>query len=129
MTTSDLVGPASQSFQEHPVSLSHPELFGASTRLGAYNRLKAWLKMSPEEATTASSAFRAAVATLPGDEQARVRAAESDALLHGFSLTDFQRLRHLALTAFSDPAVSAGIADDGIEPPANFAAAMLALSR
>jgi hypothetical protein len=43
------------------------------------------------------------VNTLQPAEQEQVAEAEADALRHGFSLTDFQKLKSLALRAIEDP--------------------------
>lgn len=129
MTTSSLVGLNPQSFQEPDPTFDRAQLAGATTRLGAYNRLKTWLRLPPAEAAVAASSFRQAVATLPSNTQREIRDAEADALRHGFNFPDFQRLRDLALDAVSDPAVSAGFADDGMIGSSGLITTMLAMSR
>jgi len=113
MTTSSLVGLETQSSQDttqqtHAISI----LAGATQRLGAYNRLRAWLHLPATEAATEASAFREAVKTLPALEQQQIAEAEADALRHGFSFADFQKLKALALKAIEDPFAGAGIDDD-----------------
>jgi hypothetical protein len=127
MTTSNLVGLETQSSQAiiSPQAVDTSVLAGATERVGAYNRLKAWLKLPAAEAAAAALAFRQAVHTLPAAEQDKVAAAEADALRHGFSFIDFQKLKDYALRAIEDPYVSAGL-DEG-QPP-YLIASMLALS-
>jgi len=127
MTTSNLVGPETQSSQESSSlpSVDLAVLAGATERVGAYSRLKSWLRMPAEEADAAALAFRQAVQTLPPADQERVIEAEADALRHGFSFLDFQKLKNYALRAIEDPYVSID-ADDG--QPAYQIASMLAMN-
>ena len=107
MTTSRLVGPESQSSQDHSSTFTDSGLLiGATERTSAYSRLKRWLRLPAAEAEAAAQNFRAAVASLPAAEQAMVIEAENDALRHGFSFVDFQKLRNYALRAIEDPFVS-----------------------
>ncbi len=82
--------------------------------------------MPQAEAAAAALAFQQAVKTLPPAEQHQVAAAEEDALRHGFSFVDFQKLKDLALRAIEDPFIAEGLDDD--QQSAYFVASMLALS-
>lgn len=127
MTTSRLVGLETQSSQEHRnQALNTSLLIGATQRATAYNRLKSWLRVPAAEAGTAALAFHEAVKTLPPAEQERVVEAEHDALRHGFSFADFQKLKDLALRAIEDPFVAEGIEDN--HQSAYLVASMLTLS-
>lgn len=123
MTTSSLVGLETQSSQD-TTQISDPSILaGATQRTNAYNRLKSWLRLPQSEAAAAALAFHNAVKTLPEPEQQQIADAEADALRHGFSFVDFQKLKGLALKAIEDPYAGAGFEDDQ-----TFAiAAMLAL--
>jgi hypothetical protein len=124
MTTSNLVGLETQSSQERQPQTFDPSILaGATQRLGAYSRLKNWLGLPQADATAAALAFYEAVKTLPPLEQQQVAEAEADALRHGFSFIDFQKLKGLALKAIEDPFAGAGFEDDQSYP----VAAMLAL--
>lgn len=127
MRTSDLVGPDTQSLQATiaPDQIDTTVLTGATDRVGAYSRLKKWLRLPAAEAAAAALAFRNAVATLPHEEQQKVIAAEEDALRHGFSFLDFQKLKTYALKAIEDPYAAVGTED---EQSPYLVAAMLALS-
>ncbi len=127
MTTSHLVGLETQSSQEATSDTQDASvLAGATQRIGAYNRLKSWLRMPQAEAAAAALAFQQAVKTLPQAEQEQVAAAEEDALRHGFSFADFQKLKDLALCAIEDPFVAEGLDDD--QQCVYLMASMLALS-
>ncbi|MGE0057998.1 MAG: hypothetical protein AB7P33_14005 [Dehalococcoidia bacterium] len=127
MTTSHLVGLETQSSQDLNNPAHSPEILaGATQRIGAYNRLKSWLRMPQGDAAAAALAFQQAVKTLPQAEQDQIAEAEADALRHGFSFVDFQKLKDLALRAIEDPFVAEGLDDD--QQSAYFVASMLALS-
>jgi len=128
MTTSSLVGPDSRSsFQDtNDTFVAQADLIGATQRISAYNRLKRWLRLSPEKASEASYAFQQAVKTMPPEEQLKIVNAEMDALRHGFSFADFQKLKHLALKSLEDPFLAA--ACDETEPDPYYIASMLANS-
>jgi hypothetical protein len=127
MTTSNLVRLDTQSSQVPSTALNHDVvLAGATDRVGAYSRLKSWLRLPPMEAAASALAFRQAVETLPEEVQARVSEAEADALRHGFSFVDFRKLKDYALKAIEDPFVSAGLSE---EPPSPYLiATMMALN-
>jgi hypothetical protein len=127
MTTSRLVGPETPSSQDPTTTqlVDLSLLHGATERVGAYSRLKSWLRLPAAEAAAAASAFRQAVATLPHAEQVSIAEAEADALRHGFSFLDFQKLKDYALRAIEDPYVAAA-ADD--ESPSYLIASMLAMA-
>jgi hypothetical protein len=113
MTTSSLVGPESQSSQEPTQQdLDLSLLAGATQRAGAYNRLRAWLRLPHAEAAARAQAFQQAVQTLSPAEQLQVAEAEADALRHGFSFIDFQKLKGYALKAIEDPFAGATFEDD-----------------
>jgi hypothetical protein len=61
--------------------------------------------MPHDEASSTALAFHEAVKTLPPAEQKQVAEAEADALRHGFSFIDYQKLRAYALKALGDPFV------------------------
>jgi hypothetical protein len=129
MTTSNLVGPESRSSQAFSASTAVDTslLIGATERLSAYNRLKSWLRLPQAEATAAATAFQDAVKRLPPLEQEQIAEAEADALRHGFSFADVQKLRHLALRAIEDPFVALdGLPED--RQSAYLVASMLAFS-
>jgi hypothetical protein len=124
MTTSSLVGLETQSSQEpNQQSPNLSILAGATQRLAAYNRLKAWLRMPQAEAEAEAQAFQQAVKRLTSIEQQQVAAAEADALRHGFSFIDFQKIKGYALKAIEEPFADVGFEDDD----AFKMAAMLAL--
>ena len=129
MTTSNLVGPDTRSSQNPSIAPKADQslLIGATQRLSAYNRLRSWLRMPQAEATAAAMAFRDAVRTLQPADQEQVAEAEADALRHGFSFTDFEKLKSLALRAIEDPFVAADDPRDDHES-AYLVASMLALS-
>ena len=117
MTTSNLVGLETQSSQAPQTStVDSSILAGATERATAYGRLKHWLRLPAAEAASAALAFKQAVATLPESEQALIAEAEADALRHGFSFADFQKLKGYALKAIEDPFVSAGLDDEQASP-------------
>ena len=127
MTTSNLVGLDPQSSQVPPSVLDHDAILaGATDRIGAYSRLRSWLRMPAAETAASALAFQQAVETLSEDEQARIAEAETDALRHGFSFIDFQKLKDYALKAIEDPFVSAGLCEEPVSP--YLIASMMALN-
>jgi len=127
MTTSNLVGLETQSSQVLSTTLDHQAILaGATDRVGAYSRLKSWLRLPATEAAASALAFRQAVEMLPEDEQERVSEAEADALRHGFSFIEFQKLKDYALKAIEDPFVSAGLNEEPLSP--YLIASMMALN-
>lgn len=104
MTTPGLVGLDSTSSQEH--SSTFLPLIGATDRLTAYSRLRALLRMPDARAEAEARRFREAVALLPAAEQEAAAEAEADALRHGFTFPEFQKLKAYALRAIEDPAFS-----------------------
>src|SRR5688572_23113146 len=117
MTTSNLVGLETRSSQGPGYALDHDAILaGATDRVGAYSRLKSWLRMPAAEMAASALAFQEAVETLPEDEQARIAEAETDALRHGFSFIDFQKLKDYALKAIEDPFFSAGTNEEPVSP-------------